>query len=58
MPTSLAVGRNGTIYVGELAGEAPGTARVDILSPTGARIGHVDGFTTVSGVAVGADRTL
>jgi hypothetical protein len=58
VPTSLAVGRNGTIYVGELNGENPGTARVDMLSPTGQLIGHVDGFTTISGVAVGADGTL
>ncbi|HST64389.1 MAG TPA: ScyD/ScyE family protein [Mycobacteriales bacterium] len=58
VPTSLAVGRDGTIYVGELNGENPGTARVDMLSPTGELIGHVDGFTTISGVAVGADGTL
>ncbi len=58
VPTSLAVGRNGDIYVGELNGENPGTARVDILSPTGRPVGHVDGFTTISGVAVGTDGTL
>lgn len=58
VPTSLAVGRNGNIYVGELNGENFGTARVDILSPTGALIGHVDGFTTITGIAVGSDNTL
>lgn len=58
VPTSLAVGRNGVIYVGELNGENFGTARVDLLSPTGELIGHVDGFTTITGIAVGTDGTL
>jgi hypothetical protein len=58
VPTSLAVGPDGTIYVGELNGENPGTARVLKLSPTGALLGHVGGFTTVSGVAVARDGTL
>jgi hypothetical protein len=58
VPTSLAVGRDGTIYVGELNGENPGTARVVKLSPTGELLGHVGGFTTITGVAVGPDGTL
>ena len=58
VPTSLAVGRNGVIYVGELNSDNFGTARVDMLSPTGELIGHVDGFTTITGLAVGADGTL
>ena len=58
VPTSLAVGRDGTIYVGELNGENPGTARVLKLSPTGELLGHVGGFTTITGVAVGQDGTL
>jgi sugar lactone lactonase YvrE len=58
VPTSLAVGRDGTIYVGELNGENPGTARVLKLSASGALLGYVGGFTTVSGVAVGQDGTF
>lgn len=58
VPTSLAAGPNGTIYVGELNGENPGTARVLRLSPTGKTLGYVGGFTTITGVAVGKDGTL
>jgi hypothetical protein len=55
VPTSLAVGPHGTIYVGELNGENPGTARVWKLSPSGRVLGWVGGFTTITGIAVGQD---
>ncbi|MFL6136432.1 MAG: ScyD/ScyE family protein [Frankiaceae bacterium] len=53
VPTSLAVGPHGAIYVGGLGGEAPGTGRVWRLNP---RTGNVQWtwrhLTTVTGVAV------
>jgi hypothetical protein len=55
VPTSLAAGPRGTIYVGELNGENPGTARVWQLSSSGRVLGWVGGFTTITGVAVGRD---
>lgn len=58
VPTSLAVGPHGTIYVGELNGEHPGTARVYRFSPSGRLLGWVGGFTTVTGVAVGRDGSV
>jgi hypothetical protein len=58
VPTSLAVGPHGTIYVGELNGENPGTARVYRFAPNGRLLGWTGGFTTVTGVAVGGDGTL
>lgn len=58
VPTSLAVGPHGVIYVGELNGENPGTARVWKLSSSGHVLGWIGGFTTVTGVAVRWDGTL
>ena len=60
-PTSLAIGPDGTILVGELAHEEEGEGRVTVLSSTGAYLGFIGeggsiidvpgGFTTVTGVA-------
>jgi sugar lactone lactonase YvrE len=58
VPTSLAVGPRGTIYVGDLNGLNPGTARVWHLSASGRVLGWVGGFTTVTGVAAGRDGSL
>jgi hypothetical protein len=56
VPTSLAQGPDGAIYVGALAGETPGAGRVEKLDPeTGAVLQTWDGLTTVTGVAVGRD---
>jgi hypothetical protein len=58
VPTSLAVDAHGTIYVGELNGENPGTARVYRFTQSGRLLGWTGGFTTVTGVAVGQDGSL
>jgi hypothetical protein len=59
VPTSIAIGPNGDVYVGGLGGELPGQGRVVKLD---GRSGHVEhtwtGFTSVSGVAVGRDGSL
>ena len=58
VPTSLARDDRGNIYVGGLAGETPGKGKVTKLSPTGERLHRWGGFTTVTGVAVGEDKSL
>lgn len=58
VPTSLALAPDGTVWVGDLNGENPGTARVWHLSATGKVLGWVGGFTTVTGVAVDSAGTL
>lgn len=70
VPTSLAWGPGGGLYVGELAHFEPGEARVWKVSPrTGKRLGwygkggtlcssDTTGFTTVTGVAFGPDGSL
>jgi hypothetical protein len=59
VPTSLAVGPNGDLYVGQLAGEAAGAARItEINLTTGATVKTYTGLTTVTGVAVGADGSI
>jgi len=60
-PTSLALGPDGTILVGELAHEEEGEGRVTVLSSSGRYLGFIGrggsiidvpgGFTTVTGVA-------
>lgn len=59
VPTSIAIGPHGDVYVGGLASELPGQGRVVKLD---GRTGHLKhtwtGFTTVSGVAVGRDGSL
>jgi sugar lactone lactonase YvrE len=59
VPTSLALDKHGDVYVGGLAGEAPGQGQVVKLD---GRTGDVEktwtGFTTVTGVAVGHDGSL
>ena len=59
MPTSLALGPHGDVYVGGLVGEVPGAGQVVKLDgETGAVKQVWDGFTTVTGVAVGDDCSL
>jgi hypothetical protein len=59
VPTSLAQGPNGNIFVGSLAGETPGAAVVvELDGATGALVKTYTGLTTVTGVAVGSDGTI
>jgi hypothetical protein len=59
VPTSLAQGPNGHIYVGGLAGLTPGEGSVWELDPsTGAILNRWRGFTAVTGVAVGKDGSV
>jgi hypothetical protein len=60
VPTSLALGPDGNIYVGELAeGAGNGKARVWRISPQGGAPALVaTGFTTITGLAFGPDRSL
>jgi hypothetical protein len=58
VPTSLARDADGHVYVGGLAGETPGKARVVEFSASGHRVRTIGGFTTVTGVAVDASGNL
>jgi sugar lactone lactonase YvrE len=60
VPTSLAAGPNGDIYVGELAeGAGKGKARVwRIPAAGGTPVVHATGFTMITGVAFGPDGSL
>jgi hypothetical protein len=59
VPTSLAKGPNGHIYVGGLGAEAPGAGSVWELDPdTGAILNTYTGLFTVTGVAVGKDGSI
>jgi hypothetical protein len=59
VPTSLALGPNGNIYVGALAGETPGAAEVvELDATTGAVVKTYTGLTTVTGVTVGNDGSI
>ena len=58
VPTSLALAPDGTVYVGGLSGEVPGRGKVVQLTQGGAKLKWFNGFTTVTGVAVGQDGTL
>lgn len=59
VPTSLALGPDGDVYVGGLASEAPDQGRVWRLDGTTGAIEQTwSGLTTVTGVAVGADGTV
>jgi sugar lactone lactonase YvrE len=61
VPSSLALGPDGNVYVGELAeGAGRGKARVWRIPLTGAATPTVaaSGFTTVTGLAFGPDRSM
>lgn len=58
VPTSLALGPDGNVYVGCLYSD-PGTAQVYVLDPNTARvIRQITGLTAVNGVAVGEDGSV
>ncbi|NHC47377.1 ScyD/ScyE family protein [Motilibacter aurantiacus] len=58
VPTSIAQDAAGNVYVGDLGGEVPGNASVRKYSPTGTLLQTYGGFTTITGVAVGADGSI
>jgi hypothetical protein len=59
VPTSLAEGPRGEIYVGGLASELPGQGQVVRLNRWSGEVEKTwTGFTTVTGVAVGRDHSL
>ena len=58
MPTSLSLGPDGYIYVGELHSEQPGKAKVWKYDRRGNPVRSWGGFTTVTGVARGKDGSL
>ena len=60
MPTSVALGPDGDLYVGELAeGAGKGKARVwKIPAAGGTPEVHATGFTAITGVAFGPDGSL
>jgi sugar lactone lactonase YvrE len=60
VPTSPAVGPDGTVYVGLLSGGPfiPGTAQVDKVAADGTVSVAVKGLTMVTSVAFGPDKTM
>ena len=59
VPTGLAHGPDGTLYVSTLSGEAPGEGRVYVLdAATGAQLDVISGFDSPTGVAVAKDGTI
>lgn len=59
VPTSLATDSVGNVYVGGLGSEAKHQGEVVKLSPDGTQVLHTyTGFTSVTGVAVGADGSI
>lgn len=58
VPTSLSLGPDGYVYVGELHSEQPGKAKVWKFDRQGHPIRSWGGFTTVTGVARGRDGSL
>jgi hypothetical protein len=59
VPTSIALGPNGHLYIGALAAEAPGEGSVFEVDPSsGAILKRYKGLTTVTGVAIGKDGSI
>jgi len=59
VPTGLAWGPDGNLYVSTLQSEAPGEGRVYVLDPCdGTVVNEISGFSGPTGVAVGDDGTL
>jgi hypothetical protein len=58
VPTEIAQGPNGLIYVGTLSAEAPGAARVYVLDHKGKVVKVIKHLTSVTGVAVAKDGTV
>jgi len=58
VPTGLALGPNGLIYVSTLGAEAPGAGRVFVLTPAGQRVGVIEGLDSPTGVVVDSHGTV
>jgi hypothetical protein len=58
VPTGLAEGSNGLIYVSTLGAEVPGAGRVFVLTPEGKRIGVIEGLDSPTGVEVSGHGTV
>ncbi|MBI1844862.1 MAG: ScyD/ScyE family protein [Actinobacteria bacterium] len=59
VPTGIAYGNDGALYVSALTGEVPGEGRVYKLNGrTGAVIDVISGFSAPTGVAVGPDGSI
>jgi hypothetical protein len=58
VPTSLALGPDGFIYVGGLHGGDQGAGRVWRLSRSGQIVDRIDGFSLIAGIAVGPTGTV
>jgi hypothetical protein len=52
VPTEITEGPDGLIYVGSLAADAPGAARVYVLDQHGNLVDEITGLTGITGVAV------
>jgi hypothetical protein len=53
VPTGIAEGPHGLIYVSTLGAEVPGAGRVHVLDRRGREVGRIDGLTAPTGIAVG-----
>jgi hypothetical protein len=58
VPTEITEGPDGLIYVGSLAAESPGAARVYVLDRHGKLVREITGLTSITGVAVHDDGTV
>ena len=58
VPTGLAYGPGGKLYISGLSSEAPGEGRVYVLDPNGKLVKTLTGFTSPTGVAVGPDGSV
>jgi hypothetical protein len=58
VPTEITEGPDGRIYVGSLAAEAPGAARVYVLDQHGKLVDEIKGLTSITGVAVDRHGTV
>lgn len=59
VPTSIAVGPDGNLYVGTLGSLAPNAGKVYVVNPRSGRVLRtIGGLTSVTAVAVGGDGTV
>jgi sugar lactone lactonase YvrE len=58
VPTSITKGPDGALYVGDLGGERNGSARVWRVVPGQKPTVHAKGFTAITGIAFGPDRSM